>query len=320
MSHSYAQSPLDPQIVEAVIAGLSLLQPVSPAFRQDIYKHTFQVQVKKNTFLLKEGMVCDHMYFIYQGIVRGFSTKRHKELTTWISMEGDFVSSISGLYGKISRESMQAMDECTLIGVSITVMQQWYEMYPEMNIIMRKILESYYQDAEERSYIIRIGTANEKYDYFVESRPGQIDRVPLSCIASFLGMTTATLERIRDKKKAEKGGSDLQRIQLLEKSIEEKGLFKIKSLSVSQLAAMLSIPAYSLSALLNTHYRKKFSDFINGYRVAFVKQQLAEGKDWKQNKVGALGLEAGFASRSTFFAAFRKQEGVTPVAYAAQLE
>ncbi|RXK82943.1 helix-turn-helix domain-containing protein [Filimonas effusa] len=320
MTLSKSTTIADPFIVERVIAQFNALHPVSAAFKDDMYKHAFLQQLKKNAFLVKEGMICDSVYFVVKGIIRGFSTKRNRELTTWISVEGDFVTSISGMYGKVSKESMQAIDNCTLVGVPVDVLQQWYERFPEMNIIMRKILEAYYQEAQERSYIIRIGSAREKYDYFIENRPGQIDIIPIPCIASFLGMTTETLMRIRETRK--KTGNDQDTrilVNFIEQSITAEQLFKIKSLSITQLAGSMSMPAHLLSYVLNEHYKKRFTDFINGYRVNYVKQQLRQGREWKQNKVEALGLEAGFASRSTFFAAFKKLEGVTPAAYAEHL-
>lgn len=320
MSHPHPLSAADPEIVEKVIALFGSLYPVSPALKKDMYKHAFQLQLKKNAFLLKEGMICEGMYFVYKGIVRGFSTKRNKELTTWISVDGEFVSSISGLYGKVSKEGMQALEPTVLVGVPITVLLQWYDRFPEMNIIIRKVLEVYYQDAQERSYIIRVGTASEKYNYFAETRPGHIDRVPSDYIASFLGMTKETLEKIRNKKnRSVNDGTMEQLVHTIEKNVLAKELFKIKGLSVPQLSALLSVPAHLLSYVFNEYYKKNFADFINGYRIRYVKQQLAKSQSWQKNKIEAIGLDAGFASRSTFFAAFRKQEGITPAAYASRL-
>jgi AraC-like DNA-binding protein len=320
MPYQKAMPPALPEVVERIITQFSLLHPVSTAFKKDIYKRVAQLQLKKGSFLLREGMICDYVYFIHKGIIRGFSGKRNQELTTWISVEGDFVTSISGMYGKLSKESMQVIESSVIAAVPVAVLLRWYEEFPEMNVIMRKILESYYQEAQERSYIIRIGTATEKYEYFMETKPGQIDKVPLSCIASFLGIKTETLQRIRDSKKTPGNDSDIQAlVNTIEKSIVTGELFKIKGFTVPQLAAMLSLPAHTLSAILNKHYKKSFPDFINGYRISFVKKQLKQNRGWKKNKVEAIGLEAGFASRSAFFAAFRKQEGVTPAAYADQL-
>ena len=320
MPYQKAIPQASPEIVERIIEQFALLHPVSAAFKKDIQQHGVLFQPKKGSFLLKEGMVCEYVYFIHKGIVRGFSTKRNKELTTWISVEGDFVTSISGMYGKPSKESMQVIESSVIAAVPVAVLLRWYEQFPEMNVIMRKILESYYQEAQERSYIVRIGTASEKLDYFMETKPGQIDKVPLECIASFLGIKKETLQRIKEKNKGSGDRGDLQPlIHSIEKAIIADSLFKLKSLTVSGLADMVSIPPHTLSYILNKHYQKNFSDFINGYRIDFVKQRLKQGRGWKKNKMEAIGMEAGFASRSTFFAAFRKQEGITPAAYAMQL-
>lgn len=307
-------------VIAGIIEKFNLLHPVSSGLREELYQKTFEVQLRKNAFLLREGMVCNAFYFICKGIVRGFSSKRQRELTTWISEEGEFVSSISGMYRQVSKESIQAVEACVLVGIHTDALLSWYDRFPEMNVIARKLLERYYQDAQERSLIMRIGTAREKYDYFAESRPGQLDRVPLGCIASFLGITEQTLERIQRKEQFSLKASTMAEVVcILEKNMESQELFKIKGISMSRLSLMLAVPAYTLSYVFNHYYKKRFADFINGYRVDYVKQQLSKGLDWQKKKIEAIGEEAGFASRSTFFAAFRKQEGSTPGAYATQL-
>ena len=74
---------------------------------------------------------------------------------------------------------------------------------------------------------------------------------------------------------------------------------------------------HHLSYVLNTYYKQRFNDFINQYRVNYVLGLLKE-MDWKNMKLEALGAEAGFSSRTTFFVTFKKVTGLTPAEYARQ--
>jgi len=71
--------------------------------------------------------------------------------------------------------------------------------------------------------------------------------------------------------------------------------------------------------VLNRDLEESFYDFVNGYRVAEIRDRLAD-PGTKHLNILALALDAGFASKSTFNQAFRKLTGVTPSAYRKALE
>jgi CRISPR/Cas system CMR-associated protein Cmr5 small subunit len=48
-------------------------------------------------------------------------------------------------------------------------------------------------------------TAEERYENFVEKYPSIVQKVPQYALASYLGMTTEFLSRIRNKKTHKKG-------------------------------------------------------------------------------------------------------------------
>lgn len=90
--------------------------------------------------------------------------------------------------------------------------------------------------------------------------------------------------------------------------------FRTQGLSINQLADELSIPVHHLSYVLNHHYRLRFNDFINQYRVEYVRQLFKE-EGSQSMKLETLAAEAGFSSRSNFFAVFKKITGLTPADY-----
>jgi CRP-like cAMP-binding protein len=177
------------------------IHPISRDAINYINQHSFAKRVEKNTFLLRTGEVCEHLYFIQKGVVRAFITDGKKDITTWITAENEIVASIRGFnQQQASLENLQAIEDCDLIGANFEALQYLYTHFPEMNIVGRKILEIYYSDAEERAYISRIPNAGKRYRHFLNTKASLANRIPLKFIASYLGMTIETLSRIRSKK------------------------------------------------------------------------------------------------------------------------
>jgi len=150
--------------------------------------------------ILKAGQVCEYVYFIKKGAVRGFVTEGDKDITTWITAENELVTSIYGLSTRRpALENMQAIEDCEMLTLSYTDIENMYLQYPEFNIVTRKLLERYYQDAEDRAFIARLTNAENKYTQFLARYGHLSNRIPLKFIASFLGMTLETLSRVRKR-------------------------------------------------------------------------------------------------------------------------
>ena len=248
-----------------------------------------------------------------------YSMFKGKKITTYISVENEFVSSLSGLYGEQpSQEAIVAVEPTLVLGVHTDILQDWYRRFFELNYIIRQVYESYYRDAQERTHMVRIGNATERYHYFVKSKPGYIDRLPLECIASFLDMKPETLIRIKKQDKLKAQVYDAQTLlQQVADFMQETACFKDKTIKVHTLAVRLGIPAYKLSQALNTFAKTSFNDFVNQYRIAYLKEQLEKEELLQHYTMEALALQAGFASRSGFYKAFKKMEGISPKEYLA---
>jgi AraC-like DNA-binding protein len=101
--------------------------------------------------------------------------------------------------------------------------------------------------------------------------------------------------------------------------MEMEHWYKTKNFSAKDCAVLLGIEKHQLSGLFRKAIPKRFTDFVNGYRIDFVKFQIKEGK-LKKFTLEALAQEAGFNSRTTFYNAFLKAEGVNPSRFVEQLQ
>jgi len=186
--------------ITPLLSVLQLLYPVSPAIESYLQEHVSIAHVRKRKLLLKEGACCEHIYFVVKGAIRGFVREGHRDITTWITVENQLVSSIFSLHQRVpSVENIQALENCELLAMTLDDLEALYERYPESNILARKLLEIYYADAEKRAFIARLTKAENKYRSFLLHHQILSNRIPLKYIASYLGMTLETLSRVRKK-------------------------------------------------------------------------------------------------------------------------
>ena len=183
---------------------LDYMRSVFPLGEQAMYylqSHSFKKTVKRGKFLLKPGEYCNHYYFIHKGILRAFIKEGKKEITTWLNPEKEITTSIRSMVRRQpSVEYIQALEYSELYALHFEHMEEMYRLFPEVNILARKLLVEYYADSEERSYISRIPSAEKRYRHFIRTRPELVNRIPLKYIASYLGITLETLSRLRGKK------------------------------------------------------------------------------------------------------------------------
>jgi CRP-like cAMP-binding protein len=176
------------------------IYPINDEIVNYIDKSTFRYSIGKGKHLVKSGELCNYIYLIQKGILRGYVKEGTKEITTWITDENQLITSIRGFHKQIpSIKNIQAIEDCELIGMHYDDLQYLYDHFLEMNIAGRKLMEQYYSDAEERAFISRLPKAMGKYTRFIDTNGALANRIQLKYVASYLGITIETLSRIRGK-------------------------------------------------------------------------------------------------------------------------
>jgi len=85
-------------------------------------------------------------------------------------------------------------------------------------------------------------------------------------------------------------------------------------LRMGDLAEMLGTESHKLSQILNESFNQNFYDFINKYRVEESMKILRDPESIKF-KIMSIAYDSGFSSKSSFYNAFRKINGITPGKY-----
>ncbi len=177
------------------------ISPISKGAENYLIKNLYPIKLAKGKILHHSGEICEQVFFVLQGAVRGYIKEDDKDSTTWITIENEMVAAIYSFINQVpSIENMQAIEDCSLLAMSHTALHEMFDLYPETNVLARKIFEKYYSDAEVRALIARLKSADKKYKFFLETYSHLSNRIPLKYIASFLGIKLETLSRVRGLK------------------------------------------------------------------------------------------------------------------------
>lgn len=183
---------------------LETIFPYFNTFNEGLKKHLTTV-LEKKTFskgymLLREGYFCKRVYFLAEGLVRGFYNRKGKELTSWFATEGDILTSMRAFVNQeISKENIEILENSVLYALTYQQLQDIYQKYPDFNAFGRLLAEQYYIELEEHSLSMQFDTATERYENFVQTQGKLLLRLSLGHLASYLGISQETLSRIRSK-------------------------------------------------------------------------------------------------------------------------
>ncbi len=181
-----------------LLQHLSHIISISKTLEDEINSIAKELNVPKNTILVNHKERCRNLFFIQKGLVRGYYYDEGKEITNWFAQQEEFATSFySFITNEPSPETIEALEDCQLIQIGHTDLQDLYKKFPETERIGRIITENYYIKLEERFLNIQFRSAKERYQNLLSKNSSLLQRASLGQIATYLGITQETLSRIR---------------------------------------------------------------------------------------------------------------------------
>jgi len=184
--------------MDRLLKHLKDIHHLSEAIQEELQDCFTQLVLPRNEFLITEGKICRHLYFLEQGCLRGYYNLDGKEVTHWFGFENDFVTSFhSFITQEPAVENIQLLEGSVLWAISKTALDSLLNKYHEAERLVRMAYEKYYLRLEERYVNAQFRTAAELYENLLKRTPHIIERVSLGYIASYLGISQETLSRVR---------------------------------------------------------------------------------------------------------------------------
>lgn len=158
---------------------------------------------KRNEIVSRPHFVPNEIFFINKGILRVLITDNEgTEHTIHFALENQFIVDYSAfLKMETSHYCLQALEETELIAIPRSSINWGYQNMQEGQKMGRLIAEYYYIYQDERIKNTYIRSPKERYDSITEVFPNIHNRVPQHMIASYLGITSVHLSRLKKPEK-----------------------------------------------------------------------------------------------------------------------
>lgn len=157
-----------------------------------------EVKFDRNEQLLREGQICNSIFFISSGLCKSFYNLDGKEINTSFYFENDFATNIKSLTASTKSEyTIKACEKTKAVQLNKAKLIEAYSKSHQIETFGRKVLELITTKQEEHSDSFKLLTPKQRFDTLVSKHPDFLQRVSLSQTASYLGISRETLSRFR---------------------------------------------------------------------------------------------------------------------------
>jgi len=175
--------------------------PDQPAIIENI-KTLFQREdIPAKSILVREGQLSRKLCYIEKGLARIFFCQDGRDITFQFLAEGQFIASFESLLNnEPSWYSIETLEPVTVYSISVVSFRKKMDLFPHVKEFYNQYLLERLL-CYQKLFIARIKDNPEKrYRDLREQSPEIILRVPQHYIASYLGITSVSLSRIRNRK------------------------------------------------------------------------------------------------------------------------
>lgn len=186
--------------MQALLQLLNGIRPMSGELQRHLLSILRQKDLKRGDLLLRKGQVCRQICFINKGLLHSYQEKDDKRITSWLMKEFNVIVSVKSFFLQApSDESIEALEESELYYITYSDLKSTCLDFIEFNFHRAELLTRYYVLENDHRLIMQKGSAIQRLQWFLQTFPDLIQRVPARHIASFLGLREETMSRIRSQ-------------------------------------------------------------------------------------------------------------------------
>ncbi len=157
-------------------------------------------EMTRGTQLFEEGTYHHFSYLILQGSAKAHYSRQGKQVCIWFAFEKEVVGTLETFQGLPSKESIVLLEDSSLIRLPMKQIKSLADTDLAFSQSLNELLLEHAIYTEEKLRQLLFLTAKERYDTLREKSPNILQRVSLTDIASYLGVSRETLSRIRAMK------------------------------------------------------------------------------------------------------------------------
>ena len=166
--------------------------------------HFTERKVKKRQFIIQPDFIAKYRVFVVKGTFKAYVVGNDgQENTISLAMDGWWISDPNSfIYQQPATMFVEALEDSVILQLNFENEQLLKAHSHQFETFFRTVAERGLAFMQRRLIASLTLTAEERYYQFAEKYPVFLNRVPQFAIASYLGMTTQYLSRIRKKTKS----------------------------------------------------------------------------------------------------------------------
>jgi len=156
-------------------------------------------KIKKKEHVLKEGQVCNTMYFITKGCMRQYIiNSKGIEQTLQFGIENWWITDYLSYHNHTpSHFYIQAVESSEVIALEKPTLEAILIRIPKLERYFRIVAQKAFGAAQMRIKFLFTMSAEERYHHFNNLNPEFVQRVPQYMIASYLDFSAEFMSKIR---------------------------------------------------------------------------------------------------------------------------
>jgi len=161
-----------------------------------------RIDLKKKEFLIKEGQICNRLYFVEKGCLRMyFINDKGIEQIMQFALESWWISDYySYIDNKPSDYYIQSIEKSEIISIDMESYDLLIQELPKMEGYFRQVMLKAVAQSQLRIKLHFDLSKEELYKLFTTSFPDFAQRVPQYMLASYLDLTPEYVSELRKKK------------------------------------------------------------------------------------------------------------------------
>lgn len=186
--------------IDTLLRFFSTVTPLSPAATEALCSCLVLEKYPRRHLLSRQHRVATHLFIVGKGLLRVYYSHQGKEVTTSFGLENCVICAMDSLLShEPSYYNIETLEESEIISIAYSDLEALYNDFHEIERLGRLMISRYYLEQETALRSLRFRTAEERYHELAATSPELLQRAPLGHLASYLGITQATLSRIRGK-------------------------------------------------------------------------------------------------------------------------
>lgn len=156
-------------------------------------------RVRKRSYLLQEGEICDFEAYIVKGCIRTYYlSDEGAETILSFAIEDWWVSDLySFTEQKPSNMFIESLEDCELLIIDHKSKAGLFKKIPQFETLFRLMVQRSLFALQKRFHSLVTQTAEQRYLAFLDKYPQIVQRVPQNQIARYLGVSPEFLSKVR---------------------------------------------------------------------------------------------------------------------------